>query len=199
MTKLLWVSLPLLLAAGALAWLSWRDRLPSRQALNVVFSLLLMAYVLVTAGLGIFWVANQHLPVFDWHYLSGYTMLAVLVVHLAFNLRVVWAFLRRLGARRSSVATAVGGLERAGRAAAGAQFVQRRPHRGRWSNNFTRSRRTRAWVSCAVPPVPTGATGRRRSSPRRAASGWRCRHRVALPASGRTPRCWPICCGTPPA
>ena len=30
-----------------------------------------MAYLLCTAGLGLFWVANQQLPVFDWHYLFG--------------------------------------------------------------------------------------------------------------------------------
>jgi SagB-type dehydrogenase family enzyme len=106
LTKLLWISMPLLLAAGALGWLAWRGRLPSRHALNVGFSLLLLVYVLITAGLGIFWVANQHLPVFDWHYLFGYTMLLVLAVHLAFNLRVVWAFFRRPRPRRSPPAPA---------------------------------------------------------------------------------------------
>jgi SagB-type dehydrogenase family enzyme len=108
LTKLLWVSLPVLLAAGWLGWLAWRRRLPSRHALNVAFSLLLLVYVLITAGLGIFWVANQHLPVFDWHYLFGYTMLVVLAVHLAFNLRVVWAFLRRRGSRPSAPAVPPG-------------------------------------------------------------------------------------------
>lgn len=67
MDKLAWVTLPLLLALAALA-LAWaRGRLPSRLALNVASSLLLLVYLSVTAGLGIFWVANQHLPVFDWH------------------------------------------------------------------------------------------------------------------------------------
>jgi len=64
-------------------------------ALNVWSSLFLMVYVLGTAGLGIFWVANQHLPVFDWHYLFGYATVLLLMLHLAFNFRVVWQHLAR--------------------------------------------------------------------------------------------------------
>ncbi|MFM8769088.1 MAG: SagB/ThcOx family dehydrogenase, partial [Rubrivivax sp.] len=95
MDKLLWVTAPLALAVVALGWAAWRGRLPSRTGLNVAFSLLLLVYVLGTAGLGIFWVANQQLPVFDWHYLFGYVTVALLVVHLGFNFRVVWHVLRR--------------------------------------------------------------------------------------------------------
>ena len=111
MDKLFWVSLPVLVAAAAVVVLWWRQRLPSRHALNVWFSLLLMVYLLITAGLGIFWVANQHLPVFDWHYLFGYLMLVLLVLHLAFNLRTVWQHLRRPrpAAARAGVAAAVAG------------------------------------------------------------------------------------------
>jgi len=58
-----------------------------------------------TAGLGIFWVANQHLPVFDWHYLFGYATLALLVLHLAFNARALWAHLRP---RRAALPVAAG-------------------------------------------------------------------------------------------
>ncbi|MDO9093805.1 MAG: SagB/ThcOx family dehydrogenase [Rubrivivax sp.] len=90
MDKLAWVLLPLMLAVGAAGVWALRRRMPSRLALNVWSSVLLMAYVLTTAGLGIFWVANQHLPVFDWHYLFGYATVLLLVVHLAFNFRVVW-------------------------------------------------------------------------------------------------------------
>jgi SagB-type dehydrogenase family enzyme len=96
MLKLVWVLLPI---AAAVAWLAvraWRGTLPSRQAINVLFSLLLLGYVAGTAGLGIFWVANQQLPVFDWHYLFGYATVLTLVVHLGFNLRVVWQHLRRM-------------------------------------------------------------------------------------------------------
>jgi SagB-type dehydrogenase family enzyme len=93
MNKLLWVLLPLLLVTAWLAWLAWRGRLPARLGLNVLFSLLLLVYLGTTAGLGIFWVANQHLPVFDWHYLFGYATVLLLVVHLVFNFRVVWRYL----------------------------------------------------------------------------------------------------------
>ena len=95
MTKLLWVALPLILAACIVGVLALRGRLPSRHALNVWFSLLLMVYVLTTAGLGIFWVANQQLPVFDWHYLFGYGTVLLVLLHLAFNFRVVWRHLTR--------------------------------------------------------------------------------------------------------
>jgi SagB-type dehydrogenase family enzyme len=95
MDKLLWVLLPIALACAAVGWLAWRARLPPRPVLNVAFSLLLLVYLLVTAGLGIFWVANQHLPVFDWHYVFGYALLLLVVVHLGFNLRAVVFHLRR--------------------------------------------------------------------------------------------------------
>ena len=49
-------------------------------------SLLLMFYLLATSGLGIFWVAHQQLPVFDWHYLFGYGTLLLVGIHLFFNL-----------------------------------------------------------------------------------------------------------------
>lgn len=117
MDKLLWVASPLLLALAALGWLAWRSRMPSRVGLNVGFSLLLLLYVLGTAGLGIFWVANQQLPVFDWHYLFGYATVLLLVVHLAFNLRVVWQVLRRgagRGRQAAHPAAAAPAVPRAG-------------------------------------------------------------------------------------
>ncbi len=93
MSKLTWVLLPLLLFAALLAGLVLRGRRPARLTLNMVSSLLLLAYVLTTAGLGIFWVANQHLPIFDWHYLFGYATVFLLTLHLAFNFSVVWRWL----------------------------------------------------------------------------------------------------------
>lgn len=90
MIKILWVALPAGLYAAYVAVAAARRRLPSRRALNVHTSLLLMGYLLSTAGLGVFWVANQQLPVFDLHYLFGYTTLLVVVVHLSFNLPLVW-------------------------------------------------------------------------------------------------------------
>ena len=67
----------------------WRKRGPSRHGVNVHTSILLMLYLLGTAGLGIFWVANQQLPVFDLHYLFGYATIALVIVHLVFNLPIV--------------------------------------------------------------------------------------------------------------
>ena len=58
-------------------------------------SLLLMAYLLITSGLGIFWVAEQQLPVFDWHYLFGYGTLILVGIHLFFNLPPLVRTLKR--------------------------------------------------------------------------------------------------------
>jgi SagB-type dehydrogenase family enzyme len=66
-----------------------------RHDLNVMVALLLVGYFLVTAGLGIFWVANQELPVFDLHYLFGYVTLGLVLVHLALNRKSITVFLRR--------------------------------------------------------------------------------------------------------
>lgn len=98
MPKLAWVLLPLALYGAWLGAALVRGRVPSRHALSVQCSVLLMVYLLATAGLGIFWVANQQLPVFDWHYLFGYGTLALVALHLWFNLPVVWRALR--GGRR---------------------------------------------------------------------------------------------------
>lgn len=100
--KILWVLLPLAVYAALLA-LVWRGKAPSRLALNVHSSLLLMAYLLTTAGLGLFWVANQQLPVFDWHYLFGYATLLLLSLHLFLNLPTALRWLRQ---RRSSAPAA---------------------------------------------------------------------------------------------
>lgn len=66
MPKLAWVLLPLAVYGLYLGVAAARGRLPARQACNAQTSLLLIIYLLSTAGLGIFWVANQQLPVFDW-------------------------------------------------------------------------------------------------------------------------------------
>lgn len=101
MSKLLGVFLPVALL---LAWAGTRLALQgarARHALNVQSSVLLLVYFAITSGLGLFWVANQQLPVFDWHYLFGYATLALVGVHLLFNWRVVSAYLRRRRSRRS--------------------------------------------------------------------------------------------------
>ncbi|HEX8203940.1 MAG TPA: SagB/ThcOx family dehydrogenase, partial [Isosphaeraceae bacterium] len=105
MIKFLWVGLPL---AGFAAWVVLRRLLArplSRQAVNVQQSVLLLAYFAATSGLGIFWVANQQLPVFDLHYLFGYATVLLVVVHLAFNWRIVWAHFTRRRAKAGVSAT----------------------------------------------------------------------------------------------
>jgi SagB-type dehydrogenase family enzyme len=97
--KFAWVMAPLALYGLACVFLALRGRAPSRMALNIHISLLLLTYLLATAGLGIFWVANQQLPVFDWHYLFGYATLLLVSLHLVFNLPIV---ARWLGARKTS-------------------------------------------------------------------------------------------------
>jgi len=107
MPKLIWVALPLL---GVLAWLALvalrRRRLPERRMVHMVGSLLLMLYLAATASLGIFWVANQQLPVFDWHYLFGYTTLLLVSLHLWFNLPRLWHWWRLRGHAAPPVAPA---------------------------------------------------------------------------------------------
>ena len=95
MPKILWVALPLLIGAALLIVQVLRKRVPSRRAINIVASVLLLAYVATTASLGIFWVANQQLPVFDWHYLFGYGTVLLVSLHLAFNFPIVWRFFAR--------------------------------------------------------------------------------------------------------
>lgn len=102
---------PLALYALVIAVLALRGRAPSRMALNVHISLLLLAYLLTTAGLGIFWVANQQLPVFDWHYLFGYGTLLLVGLHLVFNFPLVVRWLSRQPARPAAQA---GGTRLAG-------------------------------------------------------------------------------------
>lgn len=85
---------PVLLLAWALVR-SALGRRPTRFALNAALSLLLVAYLAAVAATGIFWVAMQELPVFDWHYLLGYCLLLLAMVHVVLNWRQVATFLRR--------------------------------------------------------------------------------------------------------
>lgn len=93
--KILWVVLPLALYAAYAAATAFRRRIPIRQVFNAQTSLLLMLYLLATAGLGVFWVARQQLPVFDLHYLFGYATLALIAVHLTLNLPLAWRHVTR--------------------------------------------------------------------------------------------------------
>jgi hypothetical protein len=94
--KLVIVAAPIVAVALIVLVRALSGRALSRQALNVASALILLVYVLATAGLGVFWVARMDLPAFDWHYLFGYCTLVLLVVHLGFQVRVLATFFRRL-------------------------------------------------------------------------------------------------------
>ncbi len=89
MSALPWVVAPLLAIAAYLLLRKLIGRAESRHRTNVILSLVLLGYFLATAGLGIFWVARQQLPVFDLHYLVGYVALALVIIHVSLNARVV--------------------------------------------------------------------------------------------------------------
>ena len=116
--KFAWVLGPLVLYGALCMVLALRGRAPSRMALNVHLSLLLLAYLLGTAGLGIFWVANQQLPVFDWHYLFGYATLLLVALHLVFNLPVVLRWFARGRTGAGATKAGVGGPSLVTKAAA---------------------------------------------------------------------------------
>jgi len=69
----------------------------NRQRLSLLVSLLLLVAFGATSGLGIFWVARQELPVFDWHYLFGYVALALAALHVALHWRSLLRLFRRRG------------------------------------------------------------------------------------------------------
>jgi SagB-type dehydrogenase family enzyme len=99
--KIFLVLLPLAIYGLVIGVLVWRGRAPSRIALNVQTSTLLTFYLLSTASLGVFWVANQQLPAFDWHYLFGYSTVLLVSIHLAFNLPTVLRWLAKKPSRQS--------------------------------------------------------------------------------------------------
>ena len=81
-----------------LVWLLLRLALkkrPSRFEVSTGLSLLLLLYFLTVVGTGIFWVAAQELPVFDWHYLPGYLLLLVAIAHVVLHWKSLALFFRR--------------------------------------------------------------------------------------------------------
>ena len=172
MPKILWVALPLLLAAAVLALQVLRGRAPSRSAINIVSSVLLLAYVATTASLGIFWVANQQLPVFDWHYLFGYGTVLLVSLHLAFNFPLVWRFFARRPTRPRGGADAGAATAAATRRRLlGPSACSRRPARrscsacatAAASSSSSHRRPARRRRSGARRRGAGGGTGRRRS------------------------------------
>ena len=77
-------------------WRAIRGRPLSRFALNVVVALYLLLYLLITAGLGIFWVARMDLPAFDLHYLFGYCVVVLATLHVALQLKILFAWARKV-------------------------------------------------------------------------------------------------------
>jgi SagB-type dehydrogenase family enzyme len=94
MRLLILAALPLVAIAAWAAWRAVRGRPVRRFALNAVVASTLVVYFAITAGLGIFWVANQELPVFDPHYLFGYLTLALVVSHVWINAPLLARFVR---------------------------------------------------------------------------------------------------------
>lgn len=95
MSVLLAASLPLLAVAGWVVWRVVRGRPVRRFGLNAVVGVMLLVYFSITAGLGIFWVANQELPVFDLHYLFGYLTATLVVTHVWINAPLIARFVRK--------------------------------------------------------------------------------------------------------
>lgn len=91
------VLLPLLVV---LLWLAgtWVLRKPVKPShLRATVALLLGFYLLTTAFLGLFWMSRMELPVFDWHYLAGYCLLAVTLWHLWLEWPHLVRFFKSLG------------------------------------------------------------------------------------------------------
>lgn len=95
MSVLVAASLPILALGAWAAWRALRGRPVRRFALNAVVGISLLLYFAITAGLGIFWVANQELPVFDLHYLFGYLTAVLVVAHVWINAPLLARFLRK--------------------------------------------------------------------------------------------------------
>lgn len=191
MSKLAWLLLPLLAAAAVVLVLVLAGRTPTRLALNVLSSLLLLTYLLATAGLGIFWVANQQLPAFD--------LALPLRLHdaaaagaapgLQLPYRLAGTAAAGGAAPRPDAATGLVAAGAAGPGApdSGAFWLGLRHGRTELSlasdgpaadtglaliERFHEFRRTRATGSCGARQPPTGATTPFRSRPTPAGRAW---------------------------
>lgn len=96
MRLLLIAAVPIALLGAWTAVRAILGRPVKRFTLNAIVGVMLLVYFGITAGLGIFWVANQELPVFDPHYLFGYLTLLLVAVHVAINTPLLLRFVRRL-------------------------------------------------------------------------------------------------------
>lgn len=94
--KVLAIGLPIAALGGFVLLRALLGRPLSRRALNVIVALFLLAYVLTTAALGVFWVSRMDLPAFDLHYVFGYAMLVLLAAHVVLQLGPLAVFFRRV-------------------------------------------------------------------------------------------------------
>jgi SagB-type dehydrogenase family enzyme len=92
--KIVVVVAPALLVALVLIGLALGGRPVSRRGLNVIAAIVLFAYVTATSALGVFWVSRMDLPAFDWHYLAGYSVMVLVLVHVVLQLRGLLAWVR---------------------------------------------------------------------------------------------------------
>ncbi|VVC75381.1 hypothetical protein AQUSIP_06710 [Aquicella siphonis] len=95
MDKFFWFSLPITLMLAYILFRAAIKNPVSKRDINMISAIYLIFYVLITAGLGLFWVARMDLPAFDLHYLFGYCLLFLVGVHLWFQLPLVLAWLRK--------------------------------------------------------------------------------------------------------
>jgi SagB-type dehydrogenase family enzyme len=89
MSNAVWILSPLALLVAYLIVRRLAGHALSRHLTGVMVSLTLLVYFAITAGLGLFWVARQQLPVFEPHYLFGYAAVVLVTVHVAWNARIV--------------------------------------------------------------------------------------------------------------
>ncbi|KTD10980.1 putative nitroreductase [Legionella gratiana] len=95
MDKFFWFSLPITLMIAYLLFRAVIGRPMKRRDINMISAIYLIFYLLITAGLGLFWVARMDLPAFDLHYLFGYCLLFLVAVHLWFQFPLVLMWLKK--------------------------------------------------------------------------------------------------------
>lgn len=95
MEKFFWFSLPITLLIIYLLIRALIKKPVNRRDTNVIFSIYLLIYVVITTALGLFWVARMDLPAFDLHYLFGYCLIFLVCVHLWFQLPLVNYWLKK--------------------------------------------------------------------------------------------------------
>jgi SagB-type dehydrogenase family enzyme len=95
MEKFFWFSFPITLMIVYLLVRVFIGKPMKRRDINMISAIYLIFYLLITAGLGLFWVARMDLPAFDLHYLFGYCLLFLVSVHLWFQLPLVFNWLKK--------------------------------------------------------------------------------------------------------